>query len=69
MNTFETYARPYEARLAEKETIEERLTICRECKSFVDDRYCSVCGCNMRAKATFEAGQCPENKWQKHTDR
>lgn len=44
------------------EETEARLAICRECPKYVE-RTCSICGCNMRVKASWKEQECPLGKW------
>jgi len=62
MSAFDRVARPYKLRLADADTISKRLSICIDCDKF-DDGECSLCGCNMKAKVSYEEARCGESKW------
>ena len=41
-----------------------RLSICAGCDQFEPNaKKCLKCGCNLEAKAAWDAGRCPINKW------
>jgi hypothetical protein len=41
-----------------------RLDVCRSCPRFIaDQERCSVCGCYMATKASWDQVQCPEGRW------
>lgn len=42
--------------------IEERMTLCRACEFFKNER-CMKCGCWMNAKTHLETAKCPIGKW------
>ena len=41
---------------------EERLSICRECPHYKEER-CTLCGCYTPAKAKWFTEECPIEKW------
>jgi len=43
---------------------DRRLDVCRSCSRFIADQgRCSVCGCYMATKASWDQVQCPEGRW------
>lgn len=48
--------------VAPKETIEIRLSICRNCE-FLNGSKCVHCGCSMPIKVGLLAVNCPINRW------
>lgn len=49
-------------KLANKETAQERLAICKACP-FYKLRTCTKCGCFMPFKTKLLGQSCPEGKW------
>lgn len=49
--------------LTEKETKENRLSICKNCPELNSLSFCRVCGCNMKIKAGLIYAECPLKKW------
>lgn len=48
------------------ETYRYRLELCHSCDQYVAERdACSICGCNMKIKASWPSQACPINKWGK----
>jgi hypothetical protein len=45
-----------------RETMESRIRICRECRHLAGAR-CNVCGCFVSLKAGLKAEGCPIKKW------
>jgi hypothetical protein len=45
------------------EAVAERLAVCHACPKFVAPNSCSVCGCNLSAKAAWADQDCPERLW------
>lgn len=52
------------AKQVETEELERRLTICSTCPQRNKER-CSVCGCPLAKKASWESSECPLGKWAK----
>lgn len=51
-------------KLADPETVQKRLAICRECEWFDAERAtCKQCGCLMSVKAEWAEQSCPIGKW------
>ena len=49
---------------SEKELMEARLDICRECKYLNKTlMQCTKCGCFMKLKSTLKQAKCPVGKW------
>lgn len=48
--------------VADKNVIEDRLAICRQCE-FLTGSKCQHCGCNMPIKVGLIAATCPIKKW------
>lgn len=44
------------------EDTEARLAVCHDCPKY-NERTCSLCGCNMRVKASWAEQKCPLGKW------
>lgn len=44
------------------EEAEKRLSICKQCEFYINER-CSKCGCFMSVKTHLKAASCPVNKW------
>jgi hypothetical protein len=43
---------------------EQRLGVCKGCEYYdVEQNRCKHCGCWLKYKARFSAGQCPIGKW------
>jgi hypothetical protein len=43
---------------------EQRLEVCKGCEYYdVEQNRCKHCGCWLKYKAKFSAGQCPIGKW------
>ena len=43
---------------------EQRLEVCKGCEYYdVEQNRCKHCGCWLKYKARFSAGQCPVGKW------
>jgi hypothetical protein len=50
----------------DNETYRYRLELCHQCPEFRPERdACSICGCNMKVKASWATQACPINKWGK----
>jgi len=49
---------------ADKDIIEMRLNICKDCQ-FLNKRYykCIQCGCFMKIKTVIGTSKCPIGKW------
>lgn len=41
----------------------KRMSICKKCPSFREDKRCEMCGCYMPAKVKAPKATCPQNKW------
>lgn len=49
---------------SDKDLIESRLAICRECPYFrASTEQCRKCGCFMKLKTTLQRAKCPVGKW------
>lgn len=48
---------------ADKETRQERMSICRGCDKFKMNSICSECNCVMPLKTWLSPATCPLNKW------
>ena len=47
-----------------KDVVEQRLAICRECEFFRPRvEQCKKCGCFMKLKTKLEHSHCPIHKW------
>jgi hypothetical protein len=54
------------AKIKNKEKIEERMSICKSCPEFIKlTTQCKKCGCVMKAKTTLKDAECPIGKWGK----
>jgi uncharacterized paraquat-inducible protein A len=43
---------------------EQRLDVCKSCNFYdVEQNRCMRCGCWLKYKARYSAGQCPIGKW------
>jgi len=43
---------------------EQRLDVCKSCNFYdVEQNRCMQCGCWLKYKARYSAGQCPIGKW------
>jgi len=52
-------------KLATRKVRKERLEVCHACDHYKDDTdQCDVCQCIMSIKASFEAMDCPLDKWK-----
>ena len=48
----------------DKDKVEERLAICRQCTHFrASTEQCRKCGCFMKLKTKLERSHCPIGKW------
>lgn len=48
----------------DKDKVEQRLAICRECPYFrAATEQCRKCGCFMKLKTRLEKSRCPIGKW------
>ena len=47
---------------SDRDLIEYRLSICKECPFFTGAR-CKKCGCFMNLKTTLLEAKCPVDKW------
>lgn len=53
-------------KLVPRKVRKERLDVCHSCDHYVEDSdQCDVCLCFMSIKASFEAMDCPLDKWEK----
>lgn len=53
-------------KLATRKVRKERLEVCYGCDHYkTDTDQCDVCQCIMGIKASFEAMDCPLDKWEK----
>ena len=53
-------------RLADEETYEKRLTVCRSCEKLEYGSTCALCGCVMQVRELMRDGHCPfprKPKW------
>lgn len=41
----------------------DRIVICLDCK-FRKGYFCSICGCELHAKASLEEEECPKGFWK-----
>lgn len=49
---------------SDKDLVEQRLDICRECKYLNKTLMkCTKCGCFMKLKSTLHQAKCPVGKW------
>ena len=49
---------------ADKETSEQRYSICKECPELIRlTKQCKKCGCFMVSKTKLQAASCPLGKW------
>jgi hypothetical protein len=54
--------------IANKEIIESRYSICKECDKWNSNGFggtgkCTACGCSTKAKLVLGSSQCPLGKW------
>jgi hypothetical protein len=50
--------------IADKEKINNRQDICRECNELIKPAWtCKQCGCFMKIKTRLDASTCPLGKW------
>jgi hypothetical protein len=53
-------------KLVPRKTRKERLDVCHQCEFYMKDTdQCGQCLCFMSIKASFEAMDCPLDKWEK----
>lgn len=56
-------------KLVSRQKRKERLTVCHACEHYLPDTdQCAQCLCIMGIKASFEAMDCPLDKWEKLGD-
>jgi hypothetical protein len=60
----EVKARVTGGKKIEKEEIDRRLTVCRECEFFhAPSQRCKKCGCFLAWKTAWRSQKCPIGKW------
>ena len=50
-------------KLADAETAQQRLSVCKLCDEYKDER-CRLCNCLMTKKAWFQKAKCGGGKWE-----
>jgi recombinational DNA repair protein RecR len=48
---------------AERDTVEKRLNLCRDCRHMTDNNRCTLCGCFLHLKTGLQSASCPIKKW------
>ena len=49
--------------VAEKDLVQQRLSLCNSCEHQNKLRFCNKCGCYLPAKTRLKHASCPLKKW------